>query len=259
MYVILVNKDNSMNATKKARIVQKSKLVDDFYFLVEPEYNGHDMSKATVLLEYLTPVSRKYRTETLVLDKDGYKGHLKYILPVDTNFTAEAGSLEIQLSFIYIDDINGVPIQRVRKTTPPLKVEISPIAAWSDIVPDDALTVIDQRIVAQTAQIQALAEIAVALNDDMVDNLVYNEKEDTLQLTANGKGVGDKVSVKDMLDEGIPVVDLDSGAGGDSSDDSDHEDGCDCGCDCEDNVVVFSEMPTTDNSGNTEDDEVVEF
>ena len=39
--------------------------------------------------------------------------------------------------------------------------------------------------------------------------LVYDDENETLQLTANGVGIGNKVSVKDMLDEGSPVVDFD--------------------------------------------------
>ena len=246
MYVILVNKDNTMNATKKQRIVQKSKLVDDFYFLVEPEYNGHDMTSSTVLLEYLCPVSKKYRTEILTLDKDGYKGYLKYLLPVDTKITAEAGTLELQLSFIYIDsDANGRPVQRVRKTAPTLRVEIAPIAEWSDIIPDEALAPIDQRIIAQSAQIKALAELALAFDGEMVDNLEYNEADETLQLTANGKGIGDKVAIghaidkivdeafEEELEDGLPVVDFNSGSNPVVPDDNDDKD------DEYDNVIEF--------------------
>lgn len=65
------------------------------------------------------------------------------------------------------------------------------------------------------------------LDSNQVDNLVYDNETETLQLTSKGVGVGDKVSVKEMLDDGTPVVDLDS-----NSDNSGADDG-------EDNVVQF--------------------
>jgi hypothetical protein len=89
-----------------------------------------------------------------------------------------------------------------------------------------------------------------------VDNLVYNSKEDTLQLAAKGVGVGDKVSVRDMMDDGIPVVDLESN--GDSNADSELEDICDCGCDCEDDVVEFGNLKN-DVAEKLEYDNVVKF
>ena len=210
-YVILINDDNTMSAPKKQRIVQRSKLVDTLCFLTKPTYNGHDMTNATVLLEYLKPTSKKYKTEILVLSEDMYEDHLKYLLPVNTEFTDEAGRLELQLSFIYVDiDADGNIIQRVRKIAPALKVEIVPISAWSDIIPDSALSALDQRIIKMDAQIKALDDMGAILNDVKADNLSY--EGDVLQLVANGKKIGDAVNIKascgDCTEDGVPVVDF---------------------------------------------------
>jgi hypothetical protein len=77
--------------------------------------NTHDMTNATVMLEYVRPVSRKYETEILELSKERYKDcYLQYKLPFDTNLTAEAGEIELQLTFVYTDlDSSGNGIQRV--------------------------------------------------------------------------------------------------------------------------------------------------
>ena len=166
MYTILINNDNTMEATQKQRIIQRSKLVDEFQFLVLPAYNGFSMADSTVLMEYLKPVSREYKTEILVKSPDMYKEYLVYKLPLDTEFTKEAGSLEIQLSFIFADiDENGNVIQKVRKISPAINVEIIPISAWADIIPDNALSPIDQRIIMQSAQIKALDELTARLED----------------------------------------------------------------------------------------------
>lgn len=210
MYVILVNDDNTLSAPKKERIIQRSKLFDNFWFLIHPNHNGYDMAQCTVLLEFLKPTSKKYKSEILVLSEDRYEEYLKYVLPVDTEFTEEAGSLELQLSFIYVDiDADGNQIQRVRKTAPPIKVEIIPISAWSDIIPDSALTAIDQRIIKTDAQIKALNDISNALNDEKADNISY--KDGVLQLIANEKVIGDAININgcDCNENGVPSVDFD--------------------------------------------------
>ena len=233
MYTILVCEDNSLYGSHKERIMQRSKLVDSMVFIVDPIYKGIDMTNASVVLEYLLPISKKYETEYLTLSDERYNDcFLQYKLPFDTKITSEHGSVELQLTFAYVDiNENGNGIQRVRKTST-TTIEIIPISAWSDIIPDNALSALDQRILKQDAQIKALADLANALdgNVNIVDNLVYNDEEDTLQLYANGIGVGNKVSVKDMLDEGSPVVDINSKT--ENKPNTDNES-------AEDNVVEF--------------------
>lgn len=253
MYTILVNDDDSLYGSHKERIMQRSKLVENLRFVVDPIYRDtYDMTDATVMLEYVLPVSRKYRTVLLVLDDERYDNcFLQYKLPFDTDLTSEAGSLELQLTFVYVEmNSNGVGIQRVRKTSS-TTIEIIPVTAWSDIVPDEALSSLDQRLLKLDAQMRGLNDYLDVIDENKVDNLVYNSDEDTLQLSANGVGVGDKVSVRDMLEDGIPVVDLGSGS-------DDNDDGCDCGCDCEDNVVEFGDIVAPEKP-EEDDDNVVEF
>lgn len=221
MYVILVNEDNSLYGSKKERIMQRSKLVDNLVFIVEPTYKDIDMTNASVVLEYLLPVSRRYETEYLTLSEERYNDcFLQYKLPFDTKITSESGSVELQLTFAYVElDENGNDIQRVRKTSP-TTIEIVPIAAWADIIPDSALGALDQRIIKLDAQMRGLNELANAFDSNSVDNLVYDDKNATLQLSAKGVGVGNKVSVKDMLDEGSPVVDFGSGSNEDTDADA---------------------------------------
>lgn len=259
MYTIIVGDDNSLYGSCKEKIIQKEKLFNKIWFLVAPHYNGFDMSKCTVTLRYLLPISREFRTETLVLSEDRYKEYLKYTLPIDTNLSKEFGDIEMNLTFTLLDvDENGNITQHVRKTTNCI-VTVTPIPDWDSIIPDSSLAALDQRIIMQSAQIKALENIANTLDSNKVDNLVYNLEEDTLQLYAGDVGIGDKVSVKGMLEDGIPVVDFDSdGSSGSESDNNDkHENGCNCGC--EDNVVEFGYSESTTPEESTDDDNVVEF
>ena len=260
MYTILVGQDDSLYGSHKERIMQRQKLVNTLVFIVAPIYrNTHDMTDATVMLEYVLPVSREYKTVILTLSEERYNDcFLQYKLPFDVDLTSQAGQVELQLTFAYVEmNENGVGIQRVRKTSS-TTIEITPITAWSDIVPDSALSGLDQRLIKLDASMRAMNDYLDVIDNNQVDNLVYDNKSDTLQLSARGVGVGNKVSIRDMLDDGIPVVDLDSVSG----EDTDHNNGCNCGdCGCEDNVVEFgySSSDTDEPEEPTDDDNVVLF
>lgn len=209
-YTIIVCDDNSLYGSCKTKIMQREKLFNKLWFLAAPHYNGYDMSKCTVTMRYLLPISKEFKTETLILSDERYEEYLKYIVPIDTNLTKEWGDIELNLTFTMLDvDENGNIVQRVRKTENHI-LTITQLVDWDSVVPDSALSAIDQRILKQDAQIKALADLANAFDNNSVDNLVYNKEEDVLHLSANGVLVGDKVSVKDMLGDGAPVVDFNS-------------------------------------------------
>ena len=236
-------------------LMQRSKLVDEIWFLVNPKYKTceNNMSIFNVILEYILPASKSYHSLELVQDEENYKEYLKYVVPLDSNLSSEAGDIQLQLSFIYVGlDADGNDIQKVRKTKI-AKLHITPIAAWSDIIPDASLSAIDQRIIKTQAQIAELGYYAEILNENKADNLIYDDNTETLQLMAGRKKIGNKVSVRDMLDEGIPVVDLSSDS------DNEHNSGCDCGC--ENNVVEFGYSSNDAETSNKpkDDDNVVEF
>lgn len=257
-YTFLLESDNSLTASRREVIMQRSRLVDDIWILVNPEYKLNDITLFSVTMEYILPVSREYHTLELVQDEEGYEEYLKYVVPIGTNFSSEAGDVEFQLSFVYVGlDADGNGIQKVRKTKVG-KLHITPISAWSDIIPDSALSALDQRIIKTQAQINELGYYAEVISENQVDNLKYDDEAETLQLMAGGKTVGEAVNVRDMVDDGIPVIEFDGTPGsGSNNNNTDHEDGCGCGC--EDNVVEFGDEESTTPSEEEDDSNVVEF
>ena len=209
MYTLLINENNEIVTTVKERIMQRSKLVDNLHFLMSPMYKGIDMSDFTVTMEYVMPVSREYATETLVKSDTLYKDQLEYKLPFDTCLTKEAGKIEIQLTFTKVSlDAEGNSKQQVRKAGPGV-ITIVPITTWSDIIPDNALSALDQRIIMVDAMINAANEMNQHLYETKADNMVYNESTNALQLTANGQPIGNSVAIKSgeiALEDGVPVV-----------------------------------------------------
>lgn len=227
-YIIIVENDNSLYGSQKRRIMQREKLFNNLWFLVKQYYNGYDMSQCTVTMRYLLPISKEFKTETLKLSNERYQDeYLKYVLPVDTCLTKEFGDIELNLTFTMLDvDDNGKIIQRVRKTDNHL-LKITPIPDWDSVIPDSALSALDERIIKLDAQMKALDERNKVIADTKADNIKYNTDTNELQLTSNGNAIGDKVTINagdSSLEDGIPVVDFGSTSSGNNSTDEVEDD-----------------------------------
>lgn len=193
MYTILLTESNELFATVRERIMQRSKLVDSFQILTDQNYKGINMADFTVMMEYLLPVSREYKSEILVKADELYMDKLVYTVPFDTCLTREAGDIEIQLTFVKVVlDARGNATQYVRKTSP-ATITITPISAWSDIIADSALTAIDQRLIQVDAMINAMSDMNQVIYETKADNMRFDTKGQYIQLTANGSPIGDKV------------------------------------------------------------------
>lgn len=193
MYTFLINADNSLTASVTERIMQRSKLVDNLHFLADTTYSGVDMTDYTVLLEYKLPVSKSYKTEILKKSTELYKNKLEYKLPFDTNLTSEAGDIEFWLTFSDVEmTTEGETIQRVRKVGPGV-VHIIPISNWADMVPDEALSSLDQRLIELIALNKSMYDQLNINLDGKADNIKY--QNNILQLTSNGKEIGNAVEI----------------------------------------------------------------
>ena len=123
-----------------------------------------------------------------------YKNRLEYLLPFDTGLTSEAGDIEFQLTFIHVEmDSEGQTIQRVRKAGPGV-VHIIPISKWSDLIPDEALSTLDQRIIALEALNKAMTDRFNTSLANKADNITYDE-EHRIQLTSEGKPIGNAIKI----------------------------------------------------------------
>lgn len=193
MYTFLINADNSITASLTERIMQRSKLVDSLHFLADTIYSGVDMTEYTVLLEYKLPVSKSYKTEILKKSTELYKNKLEYKLPFDTNLTSEAGDIEFWLTFSDVEmTADGETIQHVRKVGPGV-VHIIPISNWADVVPDEALSSLDQRLIELIALNKSMYDQLNINLDGKADNIKY--QNNILQLTSNGKEIGNAVEI----------------------------------------------------------------
>ena len=195
MYTIVVNQDNVLEKTHIERIMRKSKLVNNLRFLVPVQYNEISMDGFTAVLEYRLPISKDYTIEILTVQSELYANeYLDYRLPIDTKLTAEPGEVEIQLTFIKASlDASGNSTQYVRKTLP-TTITITPIASWSDVVPDTVLTALDQRIIALNLTLEQLSNLADLINQNKADGIAIDGNQ--VQLTSNGERIGDPITLQ---------------------------------------------------------------
>ena len=211
MYTILVSDNNELVTTVKERIMQRSKLVGNLHFLVPQKYKDFDMDNLSAMLEYILPVSKELHTEILDKSEELYKDHIEFKFPVDTSITKEAGSIEILLTFVYVEMLpDGQTLQHVRKISP-TTLQIIPVPAWCDIVPDSALSALDQRLIEVEAMMKAANEMTQMLYDTKADNIKYDEYANTLQLTSNGSLIGDQITLKGASSNITSMVIDDSG------------------------------------------------
>ena len=193
MYTFLINEDNTLTASLVERIMERSKLVNSLHFLADQTWQGLNMADYTVLLEYVLPVSKRYKTEILTKSNELYKNRLEYILPFDTNLTSEPGDIQMWLTFATVDMTEkGQTIQRVRKVGPGV-VHIIPVDNWAEMIPDEALSSLDQRILELIALNKSMYDQLNTNLDGKADNIKY--QNNILQLTSNGKEIGNAVEI----------------------------------------------------------------
>lgn len=199
MYTILINDDNSLTKSITARIMHRSNMVDKIHFLASPTYNDYDMTQFSVVMEYVSPISRKYRVEVLTPQEELYKEKLEYILPVDTKLTAEVGDVEIKFTFTMVDMLeDGTKIERVR-TTDTTTLCVIPIDNWSDQIADSDLGNLAEIMLAIQAQNEKAKAIMEAMYANKADNLVLDEETGTLKLKS-GDTVLSEISTDDLGD-----------------------------------------------------------
>lgn len=201
MYTILVNDDNSLTTSVKQRIMHRSTMVDDLHFLVNPLYNGHDMSLFTCTLEYVLPISKDYTPETLVLSQELYKDKLEYKLPLDTKLTSEVGSISLKLIFTNLEmDETGKIIERVRKTDS-ITIDVIAVEKWSDYIPSATLDPIVEMLLIAQKEREAIKDYAEQLHTMKLDDIVLDTETNEIYGVANGQRSGTGFSLIDLGDE----------------------------------------------------------
>lgn len=204
-YTVLINNDNTATATVRDRILQRTKNVDTLKIIIPKIYNNQDFTTYSVLMEYKLPVSHEVKLEELVLADDAYKeSYNLYSLNLNTNFTKEAGNVEIQLTIVGLTmDADGNTKEIVRNISP-FSVPIVEIADWFN-VPDSALSTLTQYYLANKQQILALNDLATILNEKKADDIKLDIESGEIYLVSGTKRVGTGITLAELNNELVEV------------------------------------------------------
>lgn len=191
MYVFKMEPDKTLVATVKGHLYKGERNADDAVFLLPPSYDGRELADDDVIVRCILPDGGKY-TRTLDMVDTDYKGYLKYTLPITEVMTVDAGVIELWLT-VYGDE------RVILKTS----TEIMQIRTnWDGDEDSFAGAAIDDLYL----RINELEE-------DQVDDLIYDEETKLLQLAAGTEPVGKGVTVPD--DSYTPkIIRLDGGGAG---------------------------------------------
>lgn len=200
-YTILVNDNNTVTATERSRIMQRTKNVDNLRIIIPKFYENIDFTNYSVLMEYKLPISHEVKLEQLTLQDGNYQeNYMLFCLPLVTDFTKENGDVEIQLSLIGLTmDENGNTVEIVRKIDP-FKVPIIPISNWFT-VPDSELDVLTQYYLAAQQQINALNDLVTIVNQKKADSISLDVINGQIYLTSGGTPIGNPISVEELGNE----------------------------------------------------------
>jgi len=199
MYTFLICQDNTLIATEKDRIMEKSSLVDTLQFIVEKEYNGFDMSEFDLVIEGYLPISHEIQIETLTIADNNYKDlYYAYQLPLNSGLTKEAGDLQFSLSFIKadLDPDTGKTINYIRRIQVG-HLNILPVESWFS-VPDTALTQLTQLYLQNQQNIMALRDQASIISSSAPNDIVITTED--IHLAHDNTRVGNGISLQALID-----------------------------------------------------------
>lgn len=112
------NKD--LITTVKTTIYQRESLSDHVQFLIPEFYQELNLTEYTAILKYITPANIA-GSKQLIKDENLYKGHLRYMIPIDNSLTQFPGNISIRIIFEKQAD------KLYRLNTGETVIEVSPI------------------------------------------------------------------------------------------------------------------------------------
>lgn len=200
MFTVLINNDNSSVVTERQRIMQNSKLVDTLQIIVPKTYNGLNMEDYKAYLEYLTPINHKHNYVELEISDNNYKNdYLLYKLSIDTDLTSEVGNIEFYMHFVkVVMNEDGQVVTPVRQTEIFI-MPVFPIANWF-AAPDEALSALDQRLIAMQEVIMANADMQSTAVNQKLDGLKLDVEAKEIYGTSNGVKKGTAISLEELGD-----------------------------------------------------------
>lgn len=193
-----MNKDKTLTQTVREVLLQKEKLVDKLCFILPLQYGDIDLTDAVVTLEYTDPANVVH-TELLVAEEEIYKEtKLRYFMPVDTKLTKLAGDIELRLTIVKVD-ISTLK-QHVLHTFP-TTLTVQPLKNLYEIIPDESLNVLDEKLLQLDAKIKAVEMMSEAYSAQLPEDLTITGNLLQLSNQEGTIGTGVEVMVPEQKDD----------------------------------------------------------
>lgn len=235
MLTLLLKANKRLIISKNQRIYQRETNIDTFHLYIPEKYDDKDLTGYDVYLQYIDPGnvahSEKLEKITDITDDNNLikEGYTLYWLPVDTKFTAVAGTVKMQLLICDVDQDQGTTI--ILRSSE-LQLEVMKVSDYFAYVDDSSLSAIDNKIAELKGLADSLNLTEERLDKEMPTDLTLDDR--TIKLKQNdGTVVGDGVEINiggyeiDSVDDGL--VDLSDIEGGGSVEPADDPDGVDDG------------------------------
>ena len=192
-----MNSDKSLITTTKTTLYQREKCVDKIQFLFPEYYEGLNLGECKVVLKYVDPGNVAH-AEILIKDEELYKDRLRYTFSIDTKFTAFAGDIKIRVSFLSLNQNNGLH-EEVLHTGETI-ITIHPLTDYFAFTSDESLEIIDKAMSELEARLIATNAIAEIYDNEKADDISLDMETASICLTSKNKPIGTPIQLNDLGD-----------------------------------------------------------
>lgn len=200
---IKMEEDKSLIVTIPTSIYQGESNAGMLCFLLPQVQEEVRLADCAVLLKYVLPDGTG-RSEALEFEPEPYKGYLMYKTLASTKMTEYAGVVKVWLTAINYTDA-------VVLKSGEISIDVLPSKNIANHLPPESLDQLDRL----TIQVNTLQKTKA-------DNLVFDEENKLLQLTAESKKIGDSVDLSSVV-SGDDVIHFGSESGDDQPSDPNDE------------------------------------
>lgn len=184
---IKMNSDKSLIITIPTTIYRGENKADLITFLVPAQYGDINLADCAMMMRYILPDGTG-KSEPLSYLPEMYKDYLQFSTVANTRLTADDGEIIVWLTAIGDDG------STVLKTGEAI-VPVYPNRDIADYMQPEELD-----------QLDMLAAKVAELEQNAVDTIIFNADDSTIQLSANGSPIGERIYV--CTDNSNAVVDV---------------------------------------------------
>lgn len=203
MFYVMLDRSMNLVVTMKEPIYRGDNLNQKLHYLVPKKVGDIDMIDATIYLNLILPNGI---ANIIKLDRkaESYnESYFEYVLPVDLSLSRIAGDIRTWMHIC----------QNLKDETAVAKsgeciLHILESGNIDQSVGDQTITALQQIQSELNARIDCVDDALHTLEKTKADNITFNKEDSTIQLTANGIAIGDRILVASNSGSGIKNMNI---------------------------------------------------